>query len=32
MAPKGYMNVWIPVGGTVQGGLEGMALLEEVCY
>lgn len=26
-----YENTWTPVGGAIQGGLGGLAFLEEVC-
>lgn len=26
-----YVNTWTPGGGAVQGGLGGLALLEEAC-
>lgn len=27
-----YLNAWSPGGGTVLDGLEGVAMLEEVCH
>lgn len=27
-----FLNIWSPVGGTVQEGMEGVTLLDEVCH